>query len=284
MEIACPQFKNSFVLTYKGFFLWEGSQKSPAIFRNVLAHLGFRTSPSKFVFRQCKRDPTLLSHVKHNLKIFLLVIKITMINSDFNIFSLKSFSTRLEIPDSRRRRKLSLHVIGTWAKFLFQRDPWMKGDINRFKTWFVNHFVWVMNFQQLHCFQNVRNVFEWVYTDRSTQDGNGRSFHRSLSANPEISREPWIFNIRDAWKGQIFLRCGWVLKWGIGDPECSCLHFGSTLHILQRSFLQIGSLRSKRQKGRRKGVSRERETGKERLRQAHFFPLRPLTEKKFAVS
>ena len=33
-----------------------------------------------------------------------------MINSDVKISSLKSFSTRLERPDSRRRRKLSLYM------------------------------------------------------------------------------------------------------------------------------------------------------------------------------
>ena len=45
-----------------------------------------------------------------------------------------------------------------------------------------------MNFQQLHCFQNVRNDcglvltgYE-VYTDRFTQDGIRRSLYRSLSA------------------------------------------------------------------------------------------------------
>ena len=51
-----------------------------------------------------------------------------------------------------------------------------------------------MNFQQLHCFQNVRNDcglvltgYE-VYTDRFTQDGIRRSLYRSLSAIHRIHK------------------------------------------------------------------------------------------------
>ena len=64
-------------------------------------------------------------------KKFLLLIKITMVNSDFKFFSLKSFPTRLERPDSRRQGKLNVHFhvnnfsISTWPR-------WMKGHINRF--------------------------------------------------------------------------------------------------------------------------------------------------------
>ena len=172
-EIACPQFKNSFALTYKGFFYGKEVRKAQP-FSGMLwltwdfEHLPLKSfvsvkGPQHFLVTWSMIRP-FISRESWFRK-FLLVKKITMINSDFKIFSSKSFPNRLERPDQRRRRKLNLHVhvnkffISTWPR-------WMNDDINRFKTWFVNHFV--LNFQQLHCFQNVRNVFEslWFGFDR----------------------------------------------------------------------------------------------------------------------
>ena len=95
-------------------------------------------------------------------KQFLLVIKITMINSDFKIFSLKSFPTRLKRPDSRRQGNWT--YMSTWTNFLFQRDlgEWrVTSTDSKRDSWTI--LFCVMNFQQLHCFQNVRNVFEWLW-------------------------------------------------------------------------------------------------------------------------
>ena len=95
-------------------------------------------------------------------KKFLLVIKITIINSDFKIFSLKSFPTRLERPDSRRQGNWT--YMSTWTNFLFQRDlgEWrVTSTDSKRDSWTI--LFCVMNFQQLHCFQNVRNVFEWLW-------------------------------------------------------------------------------------------------------------------------
>ena len=132
----------------------------------------FRHLPLKFVFCQW------LKGLQHFLvtwsmitrfisgeswfKKFLLVIKITMINSDFKIFSLKSFP--LGSKDRTREDGGNWTDMSTWTNFLFQRDlgEWrVTSTDSKRDSWTI--LFCVMNFQQLHCFQNVRNVFEWLW-------------------------------------------------------------------------------------------------------------------------
>ena len=112
---------------------------------------------------------------------------------------LKSFPTRLEIPDSRRRRKLSLHVQVNKIFYFNMTREW-RVTLTTFKAWFVNHFVLRDEFLTIHTdnciafkmyamFSNDCGLVltgHGVYTDRSTHDGNRRFLYRSLSAsNPE---------------------------------------------------------------------------------------------------
>ena len=65
------------------------------------------------------------------------------------MFSLKSFPTRLEIPDSRRRRKLSLHVQVNKIFYFNMTREW-RVTLTTFKAWFVNHFVLRDEFLTIH--------------------------------------------------------------------------------------------------------------------------------------
>ena len=57
VKIACPQFKNSFALTYKGFFFYGKEVRKAQPFSGMLcpAHLGFRTSPSQVCLLSVER-------------------------------------------------------------------------------------------------------------------------------------------------------------------------------------------------------------------------------------
>ena len=130
VKIAFPQFLNSCVVTYKGFFLMVRKSEKPSHFQECFGSPGISdillSSLSLSVPEGFQHFLVTWSMITRFIsgeswfKKFLLVIKITMINSDFKIFSLKSFPTRLERPNSRRRRKLNLHVhvtkcfISTW--------------------------------------------------------------------------------------------------------------------------------------------------------------------------
>ena len=140
-KLLVPSLRIHLFQLTKDFFYGKEVRKAQPFSGMLWLTWNFRHLPLKFVFCQW------LKGLQHFLvtwsmitrfisgeswfKKFLLVIKITMINSDFKIFSLKSFPTRLERPDSRRQGKLNVHVhvnnffISTWPR-------WMKGDINRF--------------------------------------------------------------------------------------------------------------------------------------------------------
>ena len=57
--IACPQFKNSFVLNYKGFFYGKEVRKAQPFSGMLWFAWDFGHPPLKFVFCQCKGCPTL---------------------------------------------------------------------------------------------------------------------------------------------------------------------------------------------------------------------------------
>ena len=57
--IACPQFKNSFVLNYKGFFYRKEVRKAQPFSGMLWFAWDFGHPPLKFVFCQCKGCPTL---------------------------------------------------------------------------------------------------------------------------------------------------------------------------------------------------------------------------------
>ena len=63
--IACPQFKNSFVLTYKGFFYGKEARKAQPFSGMLWFAWDFGHPSLKFVFCQCKGSTTPLSYVKH---------------------------------------------------------------------------------------------------------------------------------------------------------------------------------------------------------------------------
>ena len=66
VKIACPQFKNSFALTYKGFFFYGKEVRKAQPFSGMFwLTWDFGHPPLKFVFCQCKGSPTLFSYVKH---------------------------------------------------------------------------------------------------------------------------------------------------------------------------------------------------------------------------
>ena len=66
VKIACPQFKNSFALTYKGFFYGKEVRKAQPFSGMFWLTWDFGHLPLKFAFCQCKGSPTLFSYVKHD--------------------------------------------------------------------------------------------------------------------------------------------------------------------------------------------------------------------------
>ena len=66
VKIACPQFKNSFVLTYKGFFYGKEARKAQPFPGMFWFTWDFGHPPLEFVFCQNKGSPTLLSYAKHD--------------------------------------------------------------------------------------------------------------------------------------------------------------------------------------------------------------------------
>ena len=122
-------------------------------------------------------------------KNFLLVIKITMINSDFKIFSLNRFP--MGSKDRTREDGGNWTYTSTWTNFLFQRDlgEWTmtSTDLKR-DSWTI--LFWIFSnciaFKMYAMFSNHCGLVltgHGVYTGRSTQDGNRRSLYRSLSAS-----------------------------------------------------------------------------------------------------
>ena len=101
--------------------------------------------------------------LQHFLVTWIMIFFISDKNHDFKFFSLKSFPTRLERPD-RREDRGNWTDMSTWTDFLFQRDlgEWrVTSTDSKRDSWTI--LFCVMNFQQLHCFKNVRNVFEWLW-------------------------------------------------------------------------------------------------------------------------
>ena len=106
-EIVFPLFKNSFALTYKGFFYGKEVRKAQPFSGMLWLTWDFEHPPLKSFVSVKGPQHFLVTWSMFRrfisreswLKNFLLVKEITMINSDFKIFSLKSFPNRLERPD-----------------------------------------------------------------------------------------------------------------------------------------------------------------------------------------
>ena len=171
-KLLVPSLRIHLFQLTKDFFYGKEVRKAQPFSGMLWLTWNFRHLPLKFVFCQW------LKGLQHFLvtwsmitrfisgeswfKKFLLVIKITMINSDFKIFSLKSFP--LGSKDRTREDGGNWTDMSTWTNFLFQRDlgEWrVTSTDSKRDSWTI--LFCVMNFQQLHCFQNVRNVFEWLW-------------------------------------------------------------------------------------------------------------------------